>query len=152
MNLIERKIALSDKHTKTNFKIPFEIDHQANALKIYFSYGPGWSASYIAQQRVKEAIDHYVVNDFDEESKNIENYLPIENFITVSLSFENTYLGAHHNKAKDQTILINHTNPSPGFNACAIKPGSWELQLNCHCIASELVEVEVRIEILNGRS
>lgn len=149
MILYEKIIAISDKDTQTNIKIPFEINQHADVLKVQFSYGPGWSDDYIAQQQVKEAIHRYLPKGADDEAKNIINYLPIENFITVSLSFENQYLGAHHNKAKNQTILINHTSHSPGFNACAINPGFWELQLNCHCIASELVEVKVRIEILN---
>lgn len=147
--LFEKNIAISDKQTHTNIKIPFEINQHSNSLMIYFSYGPAYSDDYTAQKQVEGALKRYLPEESDNESKNVMNYLPIENFVTVSLSYENQYLGAYHNKAKTQTILINPINPSPGFNACAIAPGSWELQLNCHCIASKLVEVEVRIEVLN---
>lgn len=146
MLLLEKEIHLTDKDTQTNIKLPFEMEEIFDKLRITFSYGPETSRDEAARAQVKEAIEKYVFDGAPEEDYLIESFLPVENFITLSLSKDGQYLGGHHNKAKKQTVVISLEEASLGFWPARIEPAEWELQLNCHCIASKEVDVKVKIQ------
>lgn len=145
--ILNQNDQLSGRDTQTNYKIPFQITKPAHQLTIFFQYGPDWSDDHVAQHQVAAAIERYVLPGAPQAELDVANYLPIENFITLSLSKDGNYLGAHHNKAKSQQIQLSAQTASLGFWPVPIAPGEWELQLNCHCIASERVDVQVRIEV-----
>lgn len=146
MIFIKKKLELTDQQTQTNIKIPFEIQEDYKKLVIHFDYGPDFSSDEAAQSQVQEAIQKFVFDGSPKEDYIVANYLPIENFITLSLSKNGNYLGGHHNKAKEQTVSLSSNQASLGFWPTTIEPSKWELQLNCHCIASKKVEVNIRIE------
>lgn len=146
MLLLEKEMKLTDKETQTNVKLPFEMEESLKKLRIDFSYDPAMSSDAAAHAQVQNAIEKYVFEEAAFEDYVVENYLPVENFITLSLSKNGHYLGGHHNKAKKQTVLISHEEASLGFWPTQIEPAVWELQLNCHCIASREVQVNVKIE------
>lgn len=148
MSLLKEKYQLSAEDTQTNIKIPFLISNEFRQLKIFFEYGPEHSSDEAARKQVEKAIEKYVFDGAPEEEYIVENYLPVENFVTVSLSKNDNYLGGHHNKSKQQIVTITEKSASLGFWPTEITPGEWELQLNCHCIASEELEATVRIEVI----
>lgn len=137
---------LSHKDNKKNISVPFKLLSSAKKLRIFFNYAPSHSDDAIAKAQVEEGFKKYSLEDYKDEK--IEDYLPIENFITLSLSFNGEYLGSHHNKAKQQEIVVTAEEASLGFKPTEIAAGDWELQLNCHCIASEHVQAEIKIEVL----
>lgn len=139
-------IFLSYKDNKKNVSIPFHLPKSAKKLRIFFSYTPSHSEDAIAKAQVEEGLKRYSLEDYKDER--IEDYLPIENFITLSLSLNGEYLGSHHNKAKRQEVVLTAEEASLGFKPTEIASGDWELQLNCHCIASENVQVEIKIEVI----
>lgn len=146
MELFNKSFTLTPKVTQTNIKIPFLLPQHFIALKISFKYGPKFSTDPAAKAQVKEAIEKYVFAGSPAKDYIVENYLPVENFITLSLSKDGNYLGGYHNKADKQDVFISPEGASLGFWPTEIAPGAWELQLNCHCIASEKLQAEVRIE------
>lgn len=137
---------LSHKDNKKNIGVPFKLEASAEKIRIFFSYGPSHSDDEVARAQIVEGFEKYALEDFTEEI--IEDYLPIENFITLSLSFNGEYLGSHHNKAKQQEIVITAEEASLGFKPTEIAAGNWEVQLNCHCIASENIQAKIKIEVI----
>lgn len=115
MILLEENYELTDNQTRTNVEIPFEMTENYTNLQVHVSYGPDWSSDSAARKQVREAIEQYVIDGAPEEEYIVENYLPIENFITLSMSKDKQYLGGHHNKMKQQTIEINEESASLGF-------------------------------------
>lgn len=149
MIILEEDYELTDQQTQTNIKIPFNVSEPFEKLLVHLNYGPEWSSDIAARKQVQNAIDSYLLEGATAEDYIIENYLPIENFITLSISKNKEYLGGHHNKAKHQTVEISAKTASLGFWPTTIEPADWELQLNCHCLASEKVQVKIMIEGMN---
>lgn len=137
---------LSYKDNKKNISVPFHLPSSANKIRIFFNYSPSHSDDDIAKAQVADGFKRYALEDYSNET--IDDHLPVENFITLSLSLHGEYLGAHHNKAKHQEIVLTADEASLGFRPTEITAGDWELQLNCHCIASETVHAEIKIEVI----
>lgn len=147
MKNFEMYLKLSEYDTQTNVKIPFEIKGNYSQLIIYFAYTPNRSRDEVAKRQVELALKKYALPDYTKEERTVRSYLPVDNLITLSLSKNGKYIGAHHNKKNRQQIKISNKQASFGFWPVDIEPAEWELQLNCHCIASKLVEAKIRIEV-----
>lgn len=148
MDILEKSYQLSEKQTQTNIKIPFAVPGLFRQMKIHFEYSPEKSSDKVAQEQVQQAIENYIFDGAPADEYIVKNYLPIENFITLSVTKDDNYLGGHHNKKKEQVVILSEAKSSLGFWPTTIEPGNWELQLNCHCIASEHLEAHIRIEVI----
>lgn len=148
MSIFELDLRLGEYDTQTNIKIPFEIKNKYSELIIHFSYNPDKSKDDVARRQVEDALRKYDQADFASAKRLAYDHLPIDNLITLSLSKNDKYLGAHHNKSNDQEITINNETASFGFWPVEVEPDNWELQLNCHCIASKEVAANIRIEAI----
>lgn len=146
MELLNEVFELTHNDTKTNIKIPFEVPQNYTSLQIHFTYGPKFSRDQAAHEQVQEAIANYLFPASPALDFEVETYLPVENLVTLSLSKNGDYLGGHHNKMAQQKVMISNEAASVGFWPTAIEKAEWELQLNCHCAASNLLTARVRIE------
>lgn len=147
MKIFEMNLELSAYDTQSNIKIPFQLKENYSSMSIYFSYLPNKSNDYVAREQVKAALRKYGLDVNSPEGLKATNYLPIDNLITLSLSKNGQYLGAHHNKLHVQEVHLSKAGASKGFVPVTIEPAMWELQLNCHCVASKIVEASIRIEV-----
>lgn len=150
MVVIDLDLTLNEFDTQSNVKIPFELEKEAKELKIHFTYSPDKSSDEIALKQVKEGLEKYTLKGEEDSQGKPEDHLPIDNLITLSLSKDGKYLGGHHNKSNQQTITLTNDQASSGFWPVEIEPAKWELQLNCHCIASKEVKANVRIEVIGA--
>ena len=148
MVVLDLDLTLNEFDTQSNVKIPFQLKEKASVLMIHFTYSPEKSSDEIALKQVKEGIKKYALKDYTESQLSAEAYLPVDNLITLSLSKDGKYLGGHHNKSSNQTITLTNDKASFGFWPVEIEPAKWELQLNCHCVASREVKANVRIEVI----
>ncbi|XJS10722.1 hypothetical protein ACF3NG_00160 [Aerococcaceae bacterium WGS1372] len=150
MKIFEMDLDLSAFDTQSNIKLPFIVKDNHTSMTIYFTYSPDKSCDYIAREQVRVALDKYKLPDATAEDLRVKNYLPVDNLITLSLSKNGQYLGGHHNKSNEQEIILSEQATSHGFWPVKIEPANWELQLNCHCIASMQVVAKVRIEVADA--
>lgn len=138
--LLNKKIALVPEDHQTHRKIVLELDHTYQALEINFSYDPQEVPTEQAKEYIREALPLYNLPETA-----VDDFLPLVNLITVSLSYESEYIGCRHNKETKQTIRIAPEQSSLGFIPHEIKAGVWEIQLNLHCVRSEVsVHLDVR--------
>ena len=144
--LLDKDFRLSGGDTQTNIKLNFTIEEAFNFLQINFTYSPGQSSDQVAQDQVKEAIQKYSLTQGARDQAKVEDFLPVDNFITLSLAKDGHYLGSYHNKSKIQEILLSREDASLGFWPVDHLSGQWEVQLNCHCIASNALSASLRIE------
>lgn len=146
--VIDKEFILTKKDHQTNVKIPFELVHSAEKLRIQFSYDPPHVEDDQARERIKQAVRKYVpeeeLNKWN-RWEDAERFLPLQNLVTLSLSYEGEYLGARHRKATEQEIILSKNHASKGFLKYEVIKGQWEAQLNVHCVASEKVNVSLLI-------
>lgn len=143
----EQSLNLTEKDHQTNILIPFKIDEKAKKLEIAFSYAPEIAAEEYALKKIEKALQRYVPDEEKKKWGSVKRYLPLRNFITLSLMFEDEYIGAYHNKKTIQEVIISDSFSSKGFLKHSIDSGQWELQLNAHCIVSEKIEAVIAIRV-----
>lgn len=137
---VTKQIRLVPEEHQTHRKIAFTLDRSYQALEIDFSYRPQEVPTELAEVYIREALPLY-----DLPTTAVAAFLPLRQLITVSLAYEGEYLGCRHNKESQQAIRIAPEQSSLGFIPHAIVPGLWEIQLNLHCVRSEvLVHLDVR--------
>ncbi len=137
--LQQQSLFLTTRENQTHVKLPFIFEKEYDSLTIYFSYTPQIVPEDVAIIAIADALPYY-----DVASADATDFLPLINLITVSLSYEGNYLGCHHNKRIPQFITIAETGSSLGFIPHKAQPGNWEIQLNLHCVCSN---VEVQLEV-----
>lgn len=139
-SLYKKTIQLTDSDNQTNIVIPFRVEELYQYLEIDVSYTPQEVSERIAKGKILSALPKYHVN-----LENWNDFLPLLNLITVSVSHNDSYIGCRHTKESVQKIIISEDASSLGFINYGIVQGSWELQLNLHCICSD-VEVQLQVK------
>lgn len=140
--ILRQTLKLSEKNHQTHIKIPFLVTKTYTQLQIQFDYEPQVVAENLASQAILAALATYFPVG---EQPPVRTFLPLFNLLTLSLSYQNMYLGCYHHKQAHQLITISHEVSSFGFLAQPVLPGEWEIQLNAHCIQSDSVCAEIVI-------
>ena len=81
----------------------------------------------------------------EDEEFNIESYLPVKNFVTLSLDSSREYIGAIHRQSNKQELVVSSDYSSPGFFKTDIVKGEWKIMLNVHSVSCD-VEYKLVIE------
>lgn len=147
MILLNETFFLTPEDNQHNLKIPFSIHEEKSILKIWFDYAPKYVETNEALEAISRALPSFIPEAFQTEYGNPADYLPLENLITTSLTYETVYLGAHHKSAEEQVIQISAEKSSPGYLKQAVRSGNWELQMNLHAVVSNRIKLNVRIEV-----
>lgn len=139
--LFQQILMLTELDNQQHKKIKIFLDQDYEALHIAFSYNPQEVPKELALRVIEETLPQY---DWE---KNLQamDFLPLQNLVTISLAYEGEYLGCRHNKETQQEILISEKESSWGFIPQKVSSGQWEIQLNLHCVQSEItVELMVK--------
>lgn len=139
--LFQQILMLTELDNQQHKKIKIFLDQDYEALHIAFSYNPQEVPKELALRVIEETLPQY---DWE---KNLQamDFLPLQNLVTMSLAYEGEYLGCRHNKETQQEILISEKESSWGFIHQKVSSGQWEIQLNLHCVQSE-VTVELMVK------
>lgn len=139
--LFQQILMLTELDNQQHKKIKIFLDQDYEALHIAFSYNPQEVPKELAIRVIEETLPQY---DWE---KNLQamDFLPLQNLVTMSLAYEGEYLGCRHNKETQQEILISEKESSWGFIPQKVSSGQWEIQLNLHCVQSE-VTVELMVK------
>lgn len=139
--LFQKILMLTELDNQQHKKIKIFLDQDYEALHIAFSYNPQEVPKELALRVIEETLPQY---DWE---KNLQamDFLPLQNLVTMSLAYEGEYLGCRHNKETQQEILISEKESSWGFIPQKVSSGQWEIQLNLHCVQSE-VTVELMVK------
>lgn len=107
--VLNKKISLTPKDTKTNIEIPFDIEENADKLKISFKYLPKILED---EEKAKQLVKDCILKDADKfadakEYQNIQEFLPLKNLVTISVYSPDEYIGAAHRHDNEQTIFLS---------------------------------------------
>lgn len=146
IQIISRQILLTPEHNKTNIRVPFRLAQAWNALFIHTCYDPKIvSDEAFARQQIEAGIRRYIPEQFRGRFGQWKDYMPVVNFITLSLDYEDEYIGCAHRHSPDQSHIISSSYSSPGFYRHAVLPGNWECVLNCHAVVDSSVIYTIQV-------
>ncbi len=140
--LYDETITIKKMQSKTNIKVPFNVDKNYDKLIIEYSYSPKHTHDEdICKPAILKAFDEYEILN-----KNWQEFYPIGNLITVSLDDENgEYLGCAHNQKPQNTYEIAKDKSSYGFYPKQITKGTYCVVLNVHLVFHEDVKYHLHI-------
>ncbi|MBQ6502790.1 MAG: hypothetical protein IJI57_02630 [Flexilinea sp.] len=138
--LISHTQILTPSDNKTNIDIPFRLRQSFPALFIRTKYDPKIvTDENLSRQQIEAGIKRYIPENAREQWGQWEDYMPVLNFVTLSLDYEEEYVGCAHRHSPVQDHIISENYSSPGFFRHAILPGRWNCSLNCHAIVDQTV-------------
>ena len=144
--LLDKTIKLTPSHSKTNIDIPFEIPRPFHALFIKTAYTPKIiSDMEFAREQIEAGIAKYIPESARKEWGNWQNYLPLTNFVTLSLDCGEEYIGCAHRHSPVMDHIISTDYSSAGFIRHAVTPGTWYCVLNCHAVVSDIVTYSLKV-------
>lgn len=76
--------------------------------------------------------------------------MPLNNHLTLSLDYNDEYLGCAHRHPNKQKHIISPEFSSPGFLKHKIQMGSWKAVINLHHIAGGNVDYHIKISGIDG--
>ncbi|MFT8836548.1 hypothetical protein [Liquorilactobacillus satsumensis] len=142
--ILTRHFELGPQDDKTTIPVKFTLT-AAVGLLIDFAYAPQNVEPARATRLIKAEL---LAADLPAAPQNVAQYLPLQNLITISAAKDGHYLGNHHYKAPQQQILLSPEHSSLGYLKPDVISGQWQISLHQHCIASELVKVQLTLSKL----
>ena len=104
MILLNKCGKITVDNNKTNITFPFEIKDNFKSIKIKFEYAPKTLEDREKSiQIIKSCLEKYG----EDEEFNIESYLPVKNFVTLSLDSSREYIGAIHRQSNKQELVVS---------------------------------------------
>ena len=144
--LLDRTIKISPADNKTNIEIRLEIHEPFHALFVRTQYEPKIAADEeFARKEIEAGIARYVPENARAEYGNWRDYLPLVNFITLSMDHEDEYIGCAHRHSPKMDHIISPEYSSAGFIRHAVTPGCWKLVLNCHAVVNDAVTYTLQV-------
>lgn len=139
MLIFSKSAIIGSEKSKTNLNHSFFVPQGIKELVINYSYSPkAVENKDLAIKIIKENMEKYGA-----EIDDINNFLPVNNLITLSFDSPTGYIGACHRQQEKQKIIIGK-NSSPGIVKTKIESGIWHLSLNVHYAGCE---IKYKIEI-----
>lgn len=132
MLLLEKIGRITPKQDKTNIPIEFSVEKGTEKFVIEYLYFPKKCSDGDAREMLVNSIEKYLGKDCGAVP---EDFMPVNNLITLSLDGNGVYRGAAHRQANEQRHEIGEDYASPGFLKGKIDAGSWQVVLNVHCCA-----------------
>ena len=141
MKVLSVKGKITEKDSKTNISHKFRVSENAKRLVVHFSYNPkNVENTALAMKHIETGLKKY-----KEKSNNPDEFLPINNLLTLSFDENGKYRGACHRHPNEQIIIISAENSTPGIINKKLEGGEWNAVLNIHFAGCE-IEYSIEIE------
>jgi len=144
--LLDRSIKIVPSDSKTNIDIPLKVAGSRYALLIRTAYSPKIvNDPELARREIEAGIKKYVPEYARAKYGRWEDYLPLVNFVTLSLDYEDEYIGCAHRHSPVMDHIISPGYSSAGFIRHAVDAGIWNFVLNCHAVVSDPVTYDLKV-------
>lgn len=149
MIVLDENLKLDDKDTLTHLRYPFSLDRDYKAIKINLDYVPSNVPKESSMEKLRECANKYMPKeDYSQEERDDILNSKISNLITTSLLYEGKFVGAYHNKANHQEIIVSKDKSSPGYKKFAVKKGNYEFVLSMHSSNSK-IKAHIKLEAID---
>lgn len=139
MIILDENLKLDDKDTLTHLRYPFSLDRDYKAIKINLDYDPSNVPKESSMEKLRECANKYMPKeDYSQEDRDDILNSKIANLLTTSLLYEGKFVGAYHNKANQQEIIVSKDKSSPGYKKFDVKKGNYEFILSMHSSNSKI--------------
>ncbi len=130
----------NEEHISYDIIVPY----YANELLIYFEYSPEILEDTIL---AKGLLEEAFLKEYEQIPDNVQEYLPIHNFLSLSVDSPKGLVGTSHRHMAKIKIRINEKSSSRGYFPAQIIAGVWKIVITVHSISSDYVDFQLRVEV-----
>lgn len=141
MLIFSSKGTITPLQDKTNIALDFAVPKGTQWLKISFEYNP----KTVEDKKTANALIFAGMKKYDVDLRNIEDFMPVKNLITLSFDENGKYRGACHRQPNKQTIIIAEKDSTFGILNRPVENGEWQIVLNVHfagCPVDYSIDIE----------
>lgn len=130
--------------TKTHLTYRFDVTEDIKTLCIQFSFSPphledeAASEAIIYQCLKEQGIDVATLHD-------LSDFMPIKNYLTLSLDDPNGFRGAGHRHMTKQRVCVSDHGATPGFIQGELPCGQWAVTISVHAVVTELCNYTIKV-------
>lgn len=143
MIILDQSITLTRQDHQSHYNCAIRLPQTLTSLEIQFSYSP---ASDDSKQTTAAVIEELCACGYLVNQELLDKRLPVRNLITLSISHNNRYIGAHHCKDLTQILTFKPGQSPLGFSPLTQLNGILQLSFDCHAIVSQEVVLIIHIE------
>ncbi|NLX83267.1 MAG: hypothetical protein GXZ04_05575 [Clostridiales bacterium] len=150
MILLDQTILFHPEDDKTNHVIPFTLSRDCVKLEFACSYTPKVIQDealkrWAVLSNIGRYVPRYQLPLYQDMYDQVEDLV---NLLTLSLDYEDQYLGCAHRHAPIQTHFLSAKQSSPGFLRHHPAAGDYRAVINIHSITSPEVAFHLVITAL----
>lgn len=128
---------LTPADSKTHVAFAFEVPAALAAVELRFSYAPKRCEDRgLSRRLILEGLRRYGTAAAPGQALRWQDYLPVQNLLTLSLDTPSGYAGCAHRHNPVQRHTVAPGNCSPGFAVTSLEPGLWRAVVSAHCVAT----------------
>ena len=141
-SLLTLEKTLTPADDRRTLRFAFEVPVPLQRLTVTLSYEPALLTDPDkARPIILKALEKYGY-----PVENWQGYLPLQNFVTVSLDDPQRCRGNAHRKTNPITLMLSEDEASPGLIAGDLPIGTWSLTLHVHALVSEQVDLFCQVK------
>lgn len=145
MKVLQKQIKLTQEDSCSHMNIPFKVPSDGEFLYVKFSYFPKYLEDKESSfKQLLTNLEHYAPNKTFSE-KDLEEFLPIKNLLTVSLDSPFGFVGTAHRHTIKQNHTISERKSSNGFLRQKIIKGEWNITISAHLIVTPYVNIDLEV-------
>ncbi|HOU09996.1 MAG TPA: hypothetical protein PL044_01445 [Clostridiales bacterium] len=128
---------LTPADSKTHMAFAFEVTANLAAVELRFSYAPKRCEDRgLSRRLILDGLKRYAPAAASGQTLRWQDYLPVQNLLTLSLDTPSGYAGCAHRHNPVQRHTVAPGKCSPGFAVTSLKPGLWHAVVSAHCVAT----------------
>lgn len=138
--LYKAKGDLNPTCSKSHIRYSFYIQESYDSIKVRFKYAPkNVEDKDLSKKLVLESLKKYGYLQEGENTseKNLDDFLPLQNHITISIDDPEGFRGATHRHDFNLELVLNEKESTPGLETRANALGMWDITLDLHALISE---------------
>jgi hypothetical protein len=138
--------SLTPLQSKSNVDFRFFVSEEQKLLSISFAYEPkALDDREIARKLIEEGIRKYGAAEQERLLKNWEQFLPVNNLITITVEDPYGFRGCAHRQNPRQEHCLSPQDASLGFIKGRIFPGPWTITISAHAIVTTRCTYALRV-------
>lgn len=136
---------LNREDCNKHIKFDFTVDEGAKSLKLFFEYTPPYLED---KEKSRQMIEQAFIGYMGEiDPKRVDNYLPLRNLLTISVSSPDGWIGTAHRHLKILDYYINEEKASRGFHPTRIIAGKWSITVSIYSVLTDYVDMQLIAEV-----
>lgn len=149
--LLTKSFTFTTEDARRNVLLPFYVEKPYDRMIIKLRYGPKEIRDpEIIRPQIEACVQAYFPEGHTLTEEDLKEYEALYNFVTLSVDYNNTYIGCAHRHDPEQSIILSAHSSSWGFTPISVNAGQWRIVLHVQAVVAGAVKYNIAAFGLKG--